>query len=44
LKKSDTESLADDSSELNDTDSVTLGNLQKLNDENTHVSIDSSRW
>jgi hypothetical protein len=26
---------------------VTLGNLkdiQKLNDENTHVSMDSSRW
>jgi hypothetical protein len=47
LKKGDSESVVDDASELNDMDSVTLGNLkdiQKLNDENTHVSMDSSRW
>lgn len=47
FKKSDTDSVSDDSSELNDMDSVTLGHLktiQKLNDENTHVSMDSSRW
>jgi len=47
FKKGDTESVADDASELNDMDSVTLGNLkeiQKMNEEHTQVSMDSSRW
>lgn len=47
LKKNDTDSMADDTSEENDMDSVTLGNLaemQKLGDDNTQVSVDSSKW
>lgn len=48
LKKNiETDSMVDDASEINDMDSVTLANLkeiQKMHDEQTHVSIDSSKW
>ena len=46
-KRADTDSLADDASDVNDMESVTLANLkdlQKYSDENTHVSLDSSKW
>lgn len=48
LKKSDNDSVTDDDgSDINDMDSVTLNNLkfvQKINDEATHISMESSKW
>lgn len=47
LKKGDNESVTDDDSEINDMDSITLNNLkfvQKMNDDGTHISMESSKW
>lgn len=49
FKKNDTDSTVDDKSEINDGDSISdsLGNLKELqsfNDENTHISMASSKW
>lgn len=51
LKKGDnesvTDSVTDDGSDINDMDSETLNNLkfvQKINDEATHISMESSKW
>lgn len=49
FKKNDTDSLFDDKSDINDLDSIfdSLGNLKEFenyNDENTEISIASSKW